>query len=78
MDYLLPDSVYRVLKWVGLIVLPALATLLGAVGTAWGWPHLTAIVTTVTAIGAFIGALIGVSNASAKSPNNAETSCENG
>lgn len=64
MDYLLPDRVYRVLKWVGLIVLPALATLLGAVGTAWGWPHLTAIVTTVTAIGAFVGALIGVSNAS--------------
>ena len=64
MDYLLPGNVYRVLKWVGLIVLPALATLLGAVGTAWGWPHLTAIVTTVTAIGAFVGALIGVSNAS--------------
>ena len=66
MDYLLSDNVYRVLKWVGLIVLPALATLLGAVGTAWGWPHLTAIVTTVTAIGVFIGALIGVSNASGK------------
>ena len=66
MDYLLSDNVYRVLKWVGLIVLPALATLLGAVGTAWGWPHLTAIVTTVTAIGAFISALIGVSNASGK------------
>lgn len=78
MDYLLPDNVYRVLKWVGLIVLPALATLLGAVGTAWGWPHLTAIVTTVTAIGAFIGALIGVSNASGKSAANTETSRENG
>lgn len=73
MDYLLPDSVYRVLKWVGLIVLPALATLLGAVGTAWGWPHLTAIVTTVTAIGAFIGALIGVSNASATPTGDAKT-----
>jgi len=70
MDYLLPDNVYRVLKWVGLIVLPALATLLGTVGTAWGWPHLTAIVTTVTAIGVFIGALIGVSNASAKTSEN--------
>lgn len=78
MDYLLSDSVYRVLKWVGLIVLPALATLLGAVGTAWGWPHLTAIVSTITAVSTFVGALIGVSNASAKSPANAETSRENG
>ena len=72
MDYLLSDNVYRVLKWVGLIVLPALATLLGAVGTAWGWPHLTAIVTTVTAVGAFVGALIGVSNASGKPAGKAE------
>lgn len=78
MEYLLPDKAYHVLKWLGLIVIPALATLLGAVGTAWGWPHLTAIVTTVTAIGAFIGALIGVSNASAKSAETAETSRENG
>ena len=77
MDYLLPDNVYRVLKWVGLIVLPALATLLGAVGKAWGWPHLTAIVTTVTAIGTFVGALIVASNASAKSPKNTETPREN-
>lgn len=65
MEYLLHDKAYQALKWVGLIVLPALATLLGAVGTAWGWPHLTAIVTTVTAIGTFVGALVGASNASA-------------
>ena len=65
MKYLLPDKAYQTLKWVGLIVIPALATLLGAVGTAWGWPHLTAIVTTVTAIGTFVGALVGASNGSA-------------
>ena len=78
MEYLLPDKAYQALKWVGLIVLPALATLLGAVGTAWGWPHLTAIVTTVTAIGTFVGALVGVSNASAKTSENTETPRENG
>ena len=78
MDYLLPDKAYQALKWVGLIVLPALATLLGAVGTAWGWPHLTAIVTTVTAVGTFVGALVGASNASAKTPENTETPQEKG
>lgn len=78
MDYLLPDKAYRILKWVALIVLPALATLVGAVGTAWGWPHLTAVISTITAISAFIGALIGASNASAKTSENAEPSRENG
>ena len=47
MDYLLPDKAYRALKWVALIVLPALATLVGAVGTAWGWPHLTAVISSL-------------------------------
>lgn len=77
MDYLLPDKAYRALKWVALIVLPALATLVGAVGTAWGWPHLTAVISTITAISAFVGALIGASNASAKPDENTEPSREN-
>lgn len=66
MNYLLPDRAYQMLKWAGLVLVPALATLLGAVGTAWGWPHLTAIVTTITAVGTFIGALVGVSQATGK------------
>lgn len=78
MDYLLPDKAYVTLKWVALIVLPALATLVGAVGTAWGWPHLTAIISTITAVSAFVGALIGASNASAKSAGNAATPQANG
>lgn len=77
MEYLLPDRAYQVLKWVGLVVIPATATLVGAVGTAWGWPHITAIVTTVTAIGTFIGALVGVSAATGKPVENTETSREN-
>lgn len=77
MEYLLPDRAYQVLKWAGLVLVPALATLLGAVGTAWGWPHLTAIVTTVTAIGTFIGALVGVSAATGKPTEDTEPSREN-
>ena len=77
MDYLLPEKTYRTLKWVALIVLPALATLVGAVGTAWGWPHLTAVISTITAVSTFVGALIGASNASAKPSENTEPSQEN-
>ena len=65
MDYLMPDNVYRVLKWTGLIFMPALAALIGAVGPAWGLPHVDAIVLTINAIGTFIGVCIGASQVSA-------------
>jgi len=57
----LPDSVYTFLKWLALIALPALATFYGVIGKVWDIPHTTEIVTTLTAIGTLIGALIGVS-----------------
>ena len=65
MDYLLPDSVYTWCKWTGLILCPALAALIGAVGPAWGMPHVDAVVLTINAVGTFIGALIGVSHVKA-------------
>ena len=65
MDYLLPSSVYQVLKWTGLIFCPSLAALVGAVGPAWGLPNVDAIVLTINAVGVFIGALIGASQVSA-------------
>lgn len=65
-NYLLPSKAYSILKWVGLIAMPALATFIGVVGTVWGWPHTDAIVTTINAVGVLVGALIGVSQATAK------------
>ena len=65
MGYLLPDSVYQVLKWMGLILCPALAALVGAVGPAWGLPNVDSIVLTINAVGVFIGAIIGASQVSA-------------
>lgn len=64
-DYIMPDGVYRVLKWVGLILMPALATLIGAVGPAWGMPKVDAVVLTINALGTFIGVCIGASQVSA-------------
>ena len=60
-DWLIPSRVYDILKWLGLIVLPALAVFVGTVGPAWGWPHVNAIVITLNALGILAGALIGVS-----------------
>ena len=47
-DWLIPSRVYDILKWLGLIVLPALALFVNTVGPAWGWTHVDAIVTTLT------------------------------
>lgn len=62
----LSDKTYNVLKWVGLIVLPAIATLVKAVFPVWGLPYADAIATTCTALGVFVGTLIGVSQANMK------------
>lgn len=66
MTFFLPDNIYSVLKWLGLILCPALAALVGAVGPAWGLPHVDSIVLTINAIGTFIGAIIGASALTAK------------
>lgn len=57
------DKVYDVLKWVGLIMLPALATAVGTIGTVCEWAYTTVAVTVITAVGTFIGACVGASNA---------------
>lgn len=71
-DYLLPDKAYQTLKWLALIALPAVAWLVGAVGPQWGLPHCGEIVTTINAIGLFVGALIGVSQLTAAKPDDSD------
>ena len=63
--YLMPSKAYDVLKWVGLVLCPATATLIGAVGPAWGMPNVDATVLTVNSVGLFIGMCIGASHVSA-------------
>ena len=66
MQYIIPDKVYDVLKWVGLIVLPAVATFIGTVGTAAGWDGTDMTVTVITAVGILLGAVLGVSAVTGK------------
>lgn len=65
-EYFLPDRLYTVLKWTALIAFPSIATFIGAIGAVWGWADTDAIVTTINAVGALIGALIGVSAATSR------------
>lgn len=68
MQYIISDGTYKVVKWAVLIVLPAAATLFSALAAAWGMDAqlAQAIVTTITAVSAFGGAVLGVSAATAK------------
>nr|DAD87622.1 MAG TPA: holin [Siphoviridae sp. ctoMB99] len=59
----LKDSVYDILKWVVIIVLPAVATLYAALAAVWGWPYSEQIVTTINAVDTFLGAVLCVSTA---------------
>lgn len=63
--YLLPDGMYDVLKWLGLIALPAIATFISIVGPVWGMPNVEAVVTTLNALGTLVGVLIGISHVTA-------------
>lgn len=72
MEYIIPDKLYTVLKWVGLIALPAIATFVGTVGTACEWEFTGIAVTIITATGTFVGSIIGVSNMNAKRQIEAE------
>ena len=55
------DKLYDALKWIAQILLPAVATLYFAIAQIWGLPYAEQIVGTITAIDAFLGALLGVS-----------------
>lgn len=55
------DKTYDTLKWIAQILLPALGTLIFALASIWGIPYAEQIVGTITAIDAFLGALLGLS-----------------
>ena len=56
------SKVYDVFKWIALVALPAITTLWLALANIWGFPYAEAIGATMTAITAFLGALLGVSS----------------
>lgn len=72
MKYFLPNWLYDILKWVGLIALPALAVFYATCAPAWGWPYADQVVLTLNALGVLIGTLIGASHMLAKGSDDYE------
>ena len=59
----LSNKVYDTMKWLAIIVLPALATLYTALSAVWAWPYSEEVVTTITAVDTFLGAVLCISTA---------------
>ena len=56
------NQTYDILKRIALVVIPALATFVNAIGIVWGIPHTNEATATITALGVFLGAALGVSS----------------
>lgn len=57
------NKMYDVLKWIAMVVLPAIATLYFALASIWGFPYAEEIVGTITAVDTFLGVLLGITSA---------------
>lgn len=57
----LNNKTYDILKWIAQILLPAVGTLYFALSKVWALPYGTEVVGTITAIDAFLGAVLGIS-----------------
>ena len=55
------NKVYDILKYIAQIVLPALGTLYFALAKIWDFPYGAEIVGTISAVDAFLGALLKIS-----------------
>lgn len=58
---LLSNRVYDVLKWITLILLPAIGVFYLAMANTWSLPYGTEVVSTLAAVDLFLAALLGVS-----------------
>lgn len=57
------DKLYDVLKWVVMIVLPALSTAYVGLAAVWGWPLADEVAKSCSVICVLLGALLGISTA---------------
>lgn len=55
------DKLYKILKWIAMIFLPAIGTLYFALAGIWGFPYAEQVVGTITAVDTFLGVILGIS-----------------
>ena len=60
---MISNGCYDILKWVVMIVIPALTTAYVGLSGIWGWPYATEVAKTSAVICTLLGALLGISTA---------------
>lgn len=59
----LTNKAYDILKWIAMIVLPALGTFYFTIAGIWGLPYGEQVVGTITALVTALGAILKISTA---------------
>ena len=60
---MLNNKLYDILKWVTLIVIPALSTAYVGLAAVWGFPYAEQVAKTACVVCTLLGALLGISTA---------------
>lgn len=68
----LKNEVYDVLKWIVMIVIPALTTAYVGLAAIWGFPYATEVAKTSAVVCTLLGALLGISTAEYRKGNHEE------
>lgn len=56
------NETYDILKWIALVLLPALATFYAAIAAVLGLPYTEQVVGTITAVDTLLGTLLKISS----------------
>ena len=59
----LNNKVYDAMKWIVMIVLPAISALYVGLGSIWSWPYIEQVAGSISCVTVFLGALLGISTA---------------
>lgn len=59
----LNSKLYDILKWITMIVIPALTTAYVGLSAIWGWPYADQIAKTSAVVCVLLGSLLGISTA---------------
>ena len=65
----LNDKLYDCLKWIAILLLPSLSTLVAVIFKIWNLPYGNEIAQTITALATFLGAILGISSVQYKREN---------
>ena len=71
MKTLLSDKAYDVLKWLAIVVIPALGEAYTRLANVWGLPYGTQIAETALVVTFILGALLGISTIQYNKQSNA-------